>query len=299
MGGRQMIRPHTARILVLVLVLTASAMIPATGSVAAEQPPTISSVTPSHLAQGTEVDLTLQGTAFAVPFKLAVSGKGVQASVDGVRPNIVTARVTTSLTASPGRRNLIVTDPYGSVTCTGCLIVTAPSPWSIEPSPNPMGVTQNELFGVSCPSAGYCMAVGGGGAAGPPIAESWNGKSWTVEPTPSGGLSSVWCKAQSMCVGVGASAVGGGVSPLAESWNGTSWTVEPTAASSGSFSGVSCISATACTAVGSSPNQGNRIRSRWPSSGMEQRGLSNQPPIPPGVSSMASVVSHARLRTRA
>jgi hypothetical protein len=40
--------------------------------------------------------------------------------------------------------------------------------------------------------------------------------------------------------------------PLAESWNGTRWTITPTPTpKSGDLNGVSCLSATRCTAAGS------------------------------------------------
>ncbi|MDQ6805931.1 MAG: hypothetical protein M3065_13410, partial [Actinomycetota bacterium] len=44
-----------------------------------------------------------------------------------------------------------------------------------------------------------------------------------------------------------------GQATLAEAWDGTTWTLQPTpnpAGSSGWLSGVSCTSATACTAAG-------------------------------------------------
>jgi hypothetical protein len=55
-------------------------------------------------------------------------------------------------------------------------------------------------------------------------------------------------------------AVGGGTYTLAERWDGTSWTVQSTPSPSpigsrpnatGALSGVSCVSETSCTAVGS------------------------------------------------
>lgn len=34
------------------------------------------------------------------------------------------------------------------------------SSWSIQPTPNPTGVKDTELYGVSCASTGACTAVG-------------------------------------------------------------------------------------------------------------------------------------------
>jgi hypothetical protein len=77
-------------------------------------------------------------------------------------------------------------------------------------------------------------------------------------PTPAlgtgGELSSVSCQAVSDCVAVGYEVVADETEPLVESWNGTSWTVEATPTPAGGYDfdleGVSCNSATACTAVG-------------------------------------------------
>jgi hypothetical protein len=58
----------------------------------------------------------------------------------------------------------------------------------------------------------------------------------------------------SACKAVGFSIHGLGPLPLTETWNGTTWTIHqaplPTGTRHGQLSGVSCTSATACTAVG-------------------------------------------------
>lgn len=133
------------------------------------------------------------------------------------------------------------------------------SSWSVVPSPNPnasFGVPYNVLEGVSCLSASACIAVGGGNGAGT-LAESWNGTNWvaTERPVHGDGLSGVSCISSSHCfaVGVGYGGSSPGPETLVELWNGTTWSVipSPSPGTSGSFlSGVSCVSASDCTAVG-------------------------------------------------
>jgi hypothetical protein len=125
----------------------------------------------------------------------------------------------------------------------------------------------NQLFGVSCVSARYCVAVGvnenaedsvkGGGA----LIQTWNGKTWkSVAPrAPKGALSakllSVSCKSAGACVAVGVylDSSGDGV-PLAETWNGRAWTpsapAKPKGSVDGQLTGVSCAAAKSCVAVG-------------------------------------------------
>jgi len=120
------------------------------------------------------------------------------------------------------------------------------STWTIQATPS--GVSLN---GVSCTSATACIAVGSGG-----LAERWDGSTWTTQTTPSGGsLNAVSCTSATACTAVGESgpSIGNG-GTLAERWDGTSWTIQTTPNPSGPPSsnllGVSCTSATKCTAVG-------------------------------------------------
>ena len=92
---------------------------------------------------------------------------------------------------------------------------------------------------------------------------------WKVERTPnqnrdSAGineLSAVSCTSGRACTAVGshAASLSSTGFPLAERWNGTRWQIQrtmlPTGAKSGGLAGVSCPSATACTAVGSTPGK--------------------------------------------
>jgi hypothetical protein len=106
------------------------------------------------------------------------------------------------------------------------------------------------------------------------LAETWNGSSWSVQSTPNPGgtssysyneLTGVSCTSASSCTATGLYSAGatqtapGTEATLAEHWNGSSWSVQPTpkvpAPSGGTIvaselDGVSCTSASACTAVG-------------------------------------------------
>jgi hypothetical protein len=143
--------------------------------------------------------------------------------------------------------------------------------WRLQPIPRPAKVTQ--LFGVSCPAARACTAVGyqntGTGDA-QPLAEAWNGTKWHVQAVPlphkapGGALSAVSCTSPSACTATGTNFSTTGPT-LAERWNGTNWRIQPTPNPANfttsreevALNGVSCTSATACTASGKYAPGGN------------------------------------------
>jgi hypothetical protein len=134
--------------------------------------------------------------------------------------------------------------------------------WSVQQISTPPGNASPALSAVSCASASACLAVGSYRSTQQldvPFAEVWNGTSWSlrkVPPSPQGGdvLTGVSCFAPSACVAVGYRNSTTAPSTLAETWNGTSWSIQQTPDQPGAvesvLSGVSCTSATACTAVG-------------------------------------------------
>jgi hypothetical protein len=126
---------------------------------------------------------------------------------------------------------------------------------------------------ISCGSPTSCLAIGENLNKSPnlaPIAEAWNGTAWrrVAVPTPKPtsafiALAGVSCKSATSCLVVGtyASLTGAGAErPYAMTWNGTSLrpTVAPPAPPApkgGGFSsltGVSCLTARSCVAVGDS-----------------------------------------------
>lgn len=134
--------------------------------------------------------------------------------------------------------------------------------WAIQTVPVPAGSTGSTLNGVSCTLANACTAVGYYYASGAALtlAQTWNGTIWTVQPTanPAGSpvsvLTGVWCTAATACTAAGTYESGPSTYlTLAEAWNGSTWPIQATAnpSATGSYlQGVSCLSATACTAVG-------------------------------------------------
>jgi hypothetical protein len=141
------------------------------------------------------------------------------------------------------------------------------SNWQMMRTPSPKGATEPGLTGVSCASTTDCVAVGSNQSTDgfpDPIAESWNGTTWTLDSLPTfalgGQLAGVSCPAVDQCMAVGdrfsfrAGEVG-----LALSWNGSMWTQMKVAkappGTSTALTSVSCNSADECEAVGDSSNE--------------------------------------------
>lgn len=58
--------------------------------------------------------------------------------------------------------------------------------WTLVAPAGVLGVQYTNLYGVSCPSATDCVAVGEDSAAGgSTLVEHWNGSTWSVVPSPS------------------------------------------------------------------------------------------------------------------
>jgi hypothetical protein len=134
--------------------------------------------------------------------------------------------------------------------------------WAVQRTPDPAGAIRTALTGVACPSANLCVAVGNStGRRGSDIlAETWNGTAWRIAPTPTpanslgSALDAVSCSAPDACTAVGAYSTSSGQAALAEGWNGRTWSIQSTPTPAGSsmdiLTGVSCRSATDCSAVG-------------------------------------------------
>ena len=132
--------------------------------------------------------------------------------------------------------------------------------WSTQRAPaSPAAVYISTLLDVSCASSTRCIAVGLAWTSGNdefvPIAERWNGQSWSMQSVPNPGagsagfarLNAVSCVSNGVCMAVGTL---NGAS-FAERWNGKSWSIESIPnATEISFESVSCASPTMCTAAG-------------------------------------------------
>jgi hypothetical protein len=149
----------------------------------------------------------------------------------------------------------------------------AVSPWTVQPTPNPV-IPTGELLGVSCLSFTTCIGVGftsSNAGTNQTLAAAWNGSTWSVQssPNPSGAiysfLSGVSCTSTTACTAVGYYGNSAGTElTFAERWNGTTWSLQttatPTGATFSALSGVSCTTATACIAVGNyGPKKGTEL----------------------------------------
>lgn len=108
------------------------------------------------------------------------------------------------------------------------------------------------LRGVSCVRRTWCIAVGNtgdalDGQAVNPLADLWNGSTWTSMsvPTDQGGhLAAVSCVSTHFCAALGDTGSGS----LFEMWDGATWTVVGRGGTA--LSGVSCRTTKFCVAVG-------------------------------------------------
>jgi len=165
----------------------------------------------------------------------------------------------------PTRRWALMLAVVGVTSLVGAVVVTgaaaaAPSDWAIVPSPN-NSAYYDQLNDVSCTGASSCMAVGDTDTG--TLAETWDGTSWSVTPSPSEGpvglyvndLEGVSCSGPSSCMAVGYYQTSGTQEqPLVESWDGTSWSIVPSpnpGSTNYELHGVSCSATTNCVAVGS------------------------------------------------
>jgi hypothetical protein len=121
------------------------------------------------------------------------------------------------------------------------------------------------------------MAGGAIAPAGASLAEYWNGSKWSIQKTADrpgsyqGSFNGVACTSIRTCIAVGAStapvsALLTATSPLAERWDGTGWSrmriavpLRRPLSTYSALEGVSCVSRTACVAVGTRDDQSNLI----------------------------------------
>jgi hypothetical protein len=158
------------------------------------------------------------------------------------------------------------------------------STWQRQHTPNPAVDTapavRPDLTGVSCPAAGFCVAVGAYNLnefTQVSLAEGWNGQHWTLQrfPVPAGASSTalrqVSCTSAQFCEAVGSyqTQTANQTLPLAATWNGTSWRLQhaphPTGDPSVQLNVVSCTSPTFCEAWGgAAPSLGGQnLAEQW------------------------------------
>jgi hypothetical protein len=140
------------------------------------------------------------------------------------------------------------------------------SAWTAMSIPQPAGGTAGGLQGVSCSAPSACTTVGftlaPATAAESGLAERWNGTHWSIQSVPAGTvLAGVSCPSAGSCTAVG-EPYALTPPPAVDSWSPAGgWVAQtpatPTGATVTRPSGVSCQSATTCTASGYYDTHGN------------------------------------------
>lgn len=137
--------------------------------------------------------------------------------------------------------------------------------WRLETGLNPPHALASELYGVSCISKRWCIAVGNytpGSLSPEPLSEVWTGSSWEVRAAApvrahAADLYGVSCRSLSQCVAVGSYVSSSRCRTsceyaMAQRWNGTAWSEMGAPRQPGGLQAVSCGASRACVAVGSS-----------------------------------------------
>ena len=167
------------------------------------------------------------------------------------------------------------------------------------------------LQSVSCSSRDVCTAVGQlfmnhsvtpvGEATPPPVAERWNGRSWSVQqmpaPSTSEGVDGLWvsCPTNDTCFAVGDFMERLNdvtfTAPLVERWAHGAWEIQqmpdlPVDPGNVGFDGVACTAANACMAVGGVGSE--PLIERWNGSTWSRQ------PVPPAVGPIGPVSCTSR-----
>jgi hypothetical protein len=125
--------------------------------------------------------------------------------------------------------------------------------WAIQSVPSPSGSTDPGLLSLSCTSSAFCEAVGSfenDSGQMVPLAETWNGATWSVQPVPAPAGTAFALLRGVSCVSATFCEADGGNPAFADMWNGTSWAQQ---AMPGGGGAVSCVSSSFCMAVAGEP----------------------------------------------
>ena len=102
-------------------------------------------------------------------------------------------------------------------------------------SPSPPAEVRPGFWGIACPAATSCFAVGWwqdpSSGATKTLVDHWDGAVWSIQtsPNPVGEKNlfrSVSCPSPTSCFAVGENQSGSTQTTLIEHWNGTAWTVQ-------------------------------------------------------------------------
>lgn len=161
-----------------------------------------------------------QGRAIAANFTETWSGRGW-----AYAPEPLAAGGPAGVSCLAAGHCVVVGWQIGVGPVTGASQLLDGAHWADPAMPLPRW-SQSNLYGVSC-AGKTCLAVGE--TDGRPAALTWNGATWTWQPTPGGTrgtLYGVTCRTATDCVAVGSAPSGNNASRnLSEFWNGTAWTI--------------------------------------------------------------------------
>jgi hypothetical protein len=129
--------------------------------------------------------------------------------------------------------------------------------WRVTPSPTLPGCCDFVyLYGVSCVSTSWCVAVGTDSYAGRSLIETWDGNAWKVVQRRRIGIESgfwsVSCTSRKWCVAVGfyIESDGSPLQGLVESWDGDAWKVASLPGPQQfEYPDVSCATSRSCVVV--------------------------------------------------
>ena len=160
----------------------------------------------------------------------------------------------------------------GLTTSSGGVAQAAAGPWRVLSSPN-VGSLSNAFGGVAALSRDDAWAVGTtqeeGGTDFHTLAEHWDGSSWSVVPSPDGGildrLNAVVQIApdDAWAVGEDYNLDAQAYQTLIEHWNGSSWTIVPSPSRGARYDSLQSVAALGPSdvwAVGVSQTSGSTIR---------------------------------------
>jgi hypothetical protein len=200
---------------------------------------------------------SVTGTGLDVPSQGTQSGAGQSAPSGflGLRDPVAHAHALTS-GASP---HIAVTTHVLAEQWNG-------TAWTVMNTVDPIGITDPQLFAVSCAGTGFCMATGYNedSSTEQGFAEQWSGGSWSpsaLPPAPSGSNSAllgISCISPTSCTAVGTNITSASDETiLTATWNGSTWTLgtvptpdDPEAA----WFGISCLGGGECVATGGVQN---------------------------------------------
>jgi hypothetical protein len=127
--------------------------------------------------------------------------------------------------------------------------------WLDQAVPTPVGA--DGLYGISCPNARRCWAVGESGA----LATTNGGRTWW-DQAMAGGFQAITCPSEQMCVAVNNGWSAG--SPIYVTLDGgRTWSGRKSPVAAPVFTGVSCPTTSECVAVGRSKGIGCACQLRW------------------------------------